>query len=127
MKKIITLALLLLTTCFYAQKKEFILVFNKSVLTDENNVSDDVKHHRTLFTFNYLNEDNRVLIETGGVSDDLTQTGYTEDGQTTGGHKYKMLTMVDSYGNKIGIQLFLDKKYGVRLIFPDGSDIHFVK
>lgn len=126
MKKLILFLMLVLTinTMSAQQPQQFRRVYSEIAVVKDDKVSR-AEAQNTVF-FNYGNEAViKIYMADGSVRyfDQVSERdeGFTEGGMGYNGARYKDRT----YGTTVFVQLFEDRKYGVRLIFKNGDMIQF--
>lgn len=126
MKKIIYLAVLLLSTISTYAQEPFALIYGNKYMSGEWVSSS------TLFQF----EEglNKMYIEVLPVGFDgklMKKLAFTRNSDpiqesTTGGYKFtSVIFKDDSTGKLVSLQIFEKEEYGIRIAFSDGSSVQF--
>jgi hypothetical protein len=126
MKKIILVLMLVLAinTMSAQPPKQFRRIYSEIALIRDDKVSR-AEAQNTIF-FNYGNEAVIKIYMADGSVRYFDQTTDRDEGSTYGGMAFGSANYVDrTHGTIVFVQLFEDRKYGVRFIFNNGDMIQF--
>lgn len=121
MKKILTIAFLLLFSIGFAQTKPFNKTYSKMSTVNSNREITETNDVSARAFFNYGGE-NRVKIYLNNAVLLFTQIGDAEEGKTKNGQPYQLIKVYEEEtGDELYIQLFETDE--LRLLFNDLSSI----
>lgn len=126
MKKIILILVLIFSINLVSaqQPQQFRRVYLEIAVVKDNKVSR-AEAQNTIF-FNYGNEAVIKIYMADGSVRYFDQVTERYEGSTFGGMAYNGAMYKDrTHGTTVFVQLFEDRKYGVRLIFKNGDMIQF--
>ena len=126
MKKIILFLLLIfsISTISAQPPQQFRRVYSEVAIVKDNKVSRALAENAILF--NYGNEAVIKIYMADGSVRYFDQTTERDEGSTYGGMAYNGAIYKDrTHGMTVFVQLFEDRRYGVRLIFKNGDMIQF--
>jgi hypothetical protein len=123
MKKLIIIAILLLSTITYAQET-FVRTY-KSYIYTKNDVKEEEKEASLTIVFNYQGEKIIKFYWPNGKIESYRQVSKLEKGKTEGGYEYQYIDIVSlEDGVEVGFQLF-DNINTARIIFNSGDTMEF--
>lgn len=128
MKKLILFLMLVLAinTMSAQQPQQFRRIYSEIAVV-KNNVLSREQAQNTIF-FNYGDEAVIKIYMADGSVRYFDQTTERDEGSTEGGMAFNGANYKDrTYGLIVFVQLFEDRKYGVRLIFKNGDMIQFIE
>jgi hypothetical protein len=126
MRKIILILVLLFSINLVSaqQPQQFRRIYSEIALIRDDKVSR-AEAQNTIF-FNYGNEAVIKIYMADGSVRYFDQTTDRDEGSTYGGMAFGSAKYVDrTHGTIVFVQLFEDRKYGVRFIFNNGDMIQF--
>lgn len=126
MKKIILFLLLYfsISTMSAQPPQQFRRVYSEIAVIKDNKVSRAIAEN-TIF-FNYGNEAVIKIYMADGSVRYFDQTTDRDEGSTYGGMAFNSAMYKDrTHGLTVFVQLFEDRRYGVRFIFKNGDMIQF--
>lgn len=127
MKKLILFLMLVIvinTMSAQGTPQQFRRVYSEIAIIKDSNVSRALSEN-TIF-FNYGNEAVIKMYMADGSIRYFDQVAERGEGNTEGGMGYNGAMFKDRYqGMTVYVQLFEDRKYGVRFIFKNGDMIQF--
>lgn len=126
MRKIILILVLLFSINLVSaqQPQQFRRVYSEIAVIKDNEISR-AEAQNTIF-FNYGNQAVIKIYMSDGSVRYFDQTTDRDEGSTYGGMAFNSAMYKDrTYGTTVFVQLFEDRKYGVRFIFNNGDMIQF--
>jgi len=121
MKKL--LLALLLSTSMFSQTKTFVKKYT-SYISESKGVMQPWVNSGVTVVFNANNTNDIVFYYPNNTKRIVHQVGDVEEGKTTGGDKYQIITCVDEDGTELALQLF-DNNTTMRILIAKGYMIEF--